>query len=181
MSTRSELEKVQVTNTHKLDTRDVAERLDNTMVLVVNDKGAASAAVATVAQLTLASTELARIRDFDNVSISVQSPEKEDGILGLNQRLDAITDNQWNLLDLFNAMTAGQDERGEGRCGEGRGGGEALLVQVSLDVPFAPDLGRGEHTTTAAHVTESSLIIEEMVRPVHNATQHNATTFRTLF
>ena len=32
-----------------------------------------------------------------------------------------------------------------------------LLVLVDLDVPLAPDLGRGEHATGAAHVTEGSL------------------------
>lgn len=32
-----------------------------------------------------------------------------------------------------------------------------LLVQVELLVPLAPDLGRSEHTTRAALVTEGSL------------------------
>lgn len=32
-----------------------------------------------------------------------------------------------------------------------------LLALVDLDVPFAPDLGRGEHATGSAHVTERSL------------------------
>lgn len=33
----------------------------------------------------------------------------------------------------------------------------SLLALVDLDVPLAPDLGRGEHATGTAHVTESSL------------------------
>jgi hypothetical protein len=33
----------------------------------------------------------------------------------------------------------------------------SLLTLVDLDVPLAPDLGRGEHATGSAHVTEGSL------------------------
>ena len=33
----------------------------------------------------------------------------------------------------------------------------SLLALVDLDVPLAPGLGRSEHTTGTAHVTESSL------------------------
>jgi hypothetical protein len=33
----------------------------------------------------------------------------------------------------------------------------SLLALVDLDVPLAPDLGRGEHATGSAHVTEGSL------------------------
>jgi hypothetical protein len=32
-----------------------------------------------------------------------------------------------------------------------------LLALVDLDVPLAPDLGRGEHATGTTHVTEGSL------------------------
>lgn len=41
----------------------------------------------------------------------------------------------------------------------GRGGGvqNSLLALVDLDVPLAPDLGRGEHATGTAHVTEGGL------------------------
>ena len=31
------------------------------------------------------------------------------------------------------------------------------MVLVDLDVPFPPSLGRGKHSTTSAHVSESSL------------------------
>jgi hypothetical protein len=33
----------------------------------------------------------------------------------------------------------------------------SLLTLVDLDVPLSPDLGRGEHATGTAHVTEGSL------------------------
>lgn len=35
--------------------------------------------------------------------------------------------------------------------------GDSLLALVDLDVPLSPDLGRGEHATGSAHVTEGSL------------------------
>ena len=54
-------------------------------------------------------------------------------------------------------MTAGEKERWESGGSKGRDNGETALVLVDLDVPLAPGLGRGEHTTTTAHVTEGSL------------------------
>lgn len=43
-------------------------------------------------------------------------------------------------------------------CSQQFGSSEnSLLALVNLDVPLAPDLGRGEHATGTAHVTEGGL------------------------
>ncbi|WVY98782.1 hypothetical protein V8G54_030933 [Vigna mungo] len=54
-------------------------------------------------------------------------------------------------------MAAGKDERRDGGGRDGRDNGVALLVDVDLAVPAAPDLGRGKHAATSAHVAEGSL------------------------
>ena len=58
------------------------------------------------------------------------------------------------LIDL---VAAGHDQRGQGRGGQGGSDRVALLGDVDLAVPLAPDLGRGEHASSTAHVSEGSL------------------------
>lgn len=72
-------------------------------------------------------------------------------------RLDVGRDDEGAFLDLLDSVTSSENKGWEGRCGESRSDGVSLLVLVDLDVPFPPSLGRGEHSTTSAHVTESSL------------------------
>ena len=54
-------------------------------------------------------------------------------------------------------MAAGKDESRAGGGSKSRSSSEALLVQVDLLVPLAPDLGGSEHASRAALVTEGSL------------------------
>lgn len=157
VSTGSELQQVEGADVGELNTGDVAESLDDTVVLGVDDEGTAALAVTTVTHLTNTSTELAGVGDLDDISVGVDGLEEGDGGLGLGQGLNTVSNNEGNLLDLLNSVTTGQDQGREGRGSQGRGSSETLLVLVGLDVPLAPDLGRGEHATTTAHVTESGL------------------------
>ena len=61
MTTGRELEEVEAADVDNLDTGEVAECLDDTIVLVVNDERATALAVTTVPELALASTELADV------------------------------------------------------------------------------------------------------------------------
>ena len=54
-------------------------------------------------------------------------------------------------------MTTGEEESSAGGSSKGRGSGEALLVEVELLVPLAPDLGGGKHASGTALVTKGSL------------------------
>ena len=54
-------------------------------------------------------------------------------------------------------MTTGHEERGAGRCSNGRSSCETLLAEVDLLVPLAPDLGGCEHASGTAHVTVGGL------------------------
>jgi len=83
--------------------------------------------------------------------------EEGHGLLGLGERLCNRSNNQGDLLDLLDAVTMGEDKQRRGRSGKGRDNGEAALVLVHLDVPFAPSFGGCEHATSTAHVTNSSL------------------------
>lgn len=157
MATRSELEEVQSPHVHQLNTRQVAERFHDPVVFVVHDEGPAALSVAAVAELALASAQFARVGDLDDVGVGVERLEERDGLLCLFERLGGSADDEGDFFDLLDAVATSKDERREGRSSESRNDGESALILVDLDVPFAPDLGGGEHASTTAHVTECGL------------------------
>lgn len=108
--TGRELKEVQAVNVDELNTRDVAERLNNAVVLVVDHERTAALTVTAVAQFTLAGTELARVGDLGDVSVGVESLEESDSLLSLLEGLDGRVNDERNLVDLLNAVTAGEDE-----------------------------------------------------------------------
>jgi len=54
-------------------------------------------------------------------------------------------------------VATSKDEGWDSGGGDGRDDSVSLLVDVDLAVPAAPDLGRGKHASTTAHVAEGSL------------------------
>lgn len=151
------MEQVKSPDVDKLNAGEVAERLDDTVVLVVHNKGTTALTVTTVPELALASTELARVGDLDDIRVRAQILEESDGFLSLGVGLDGRLDDEGDLGNLLNAVATSKDEGGERRGGESRNDGEAALVLVDLDMPLAPGLGGREHATATAHVTERSL------------------------
>jgi hypothetical protein len=176
VTTGSELKEVKTTNVNKFKTGQVTESLDETVVFVVDDKRTTSLLVTTVTELTLTGTELARVGDLDDISISVDRLEESNSFLGLGQLFNRVSEDKRNFFDLFNAVTTGQNQRGKSRSGQSRSSGETLLVQVGLDVPLSPGLGRSEHTTTTTHVTESGLTSTVSTRTVNTRNTSNSTT-----
>lgn len=157
VTTGSELKKIQSPDVDNFDTRQVAESLNNAIILVVDNKRTTALTVPTVPQLSLSSTELTRVGNLDNIGVSTQGLEEGNSLLGLFEGLGGVSDNERNFLDLLDTVTTSEDKGREGGGGKGRDNSEAALVLVDLDVPFAPGLGRSEHASTTAHVTESSL------------------------
>lgn len=157
VATGSELEKVESPDVGELNTGQVPEGFDDTVVLGVDNERATTLTVSAPPELSLTSTELARVGDLDDVTVSLDGLQESDGLFCFLVGLDGGRDNEGNLGDFLDTVTAGKDEGGECRGGKRRDNGEAALVLVDLDVPFAPDLGGSEHATATAHVTERSL------------------------
>jgi hypothetical protein len=157
VTTGRQLEKVEATDVHHLNTWQVTKGFDDATVVIVDDEGTAALAVATIAHFSLTSTKLARVGDLYNVAIRAEGLEKCYRLLGLAERLNGIADNERNFLDLFDAVAASEDEGGKRGRGEGRNGSKAALVLVHLDVPSTPGLRGCEHPTTTTHVTERGL------------------------
>lgn len=157
VSSGSELEQVELINGASLDSWNVLESSDNSLVFGVDDQRTSSLSVSSVSHLSLSSSDLSRVGDLGNIGVGRDSLQQLDGSLGLGSRLDGGRDDKGDLLDLLDSVSSGKDERRESRSGNGGSNGVSLLVLVDLDVPFSPSLGRGEHSTTSAHVTESGL------------------------
>lgn len=157
MSTRSELEEVKAVDRGDVDSGDVTEGTLDAVVLGVDNEGSTAHDVAAVAHLSLSGADLLGVNRALDVEVGVVALEDGDGILGLLDGLDVLGENEGNLLELSDAVSAGNDEGGHGRGGEGGGNGDTALVEVGLAVPLAPDLVGGEHTTSTAHVAEATL------------------------
>lgn len=157
VTTRGELEEVEGLDGAGLDTGDVLESPDDTLVLGVNDEGTPPLPVPPVPHLTLTGPDLPRVGNLGDVGVGSDSLEELDGSLGLLSGLDGRREDEGDLLDLLDPVASGEDKGGESRGSEGRSNGVSSLVLVHLDVPLPPGLGRGEHSTTSAHVTERGL------------------------
>lgn len=157
VATRSELKEVQAIDRASLDTGNVLESSDDTLVLAVHDERTPPLPVPPVPQLSLSSSELAAVGDLGDVAVGGEGLQELDGSLGLGGRLNGGGDDEGNLLDLLDTVTSGKDQRGESGSSNGGSNGVSLLVLVDLDVPFPPGLGGSEHSTASAHVSESSL------------------------
>lgn len=163
VTTGSKLEEVEGVDGAGLDTRDVAEALDEVLAVglgVENDEGTTALAVAAATELALTGTELLGALDLIQVGASTDGAEESQGAGSLDDSVranDLGVNDAGNLGDGHDVVTTGHQERGDGRGSQGRAGSIALLALVDLDVPAAPDLGRSEHAARTAHVTESGL------------------------
>lgn len=157
VGTRGELEEVEGLNRGNLDTGDVAESLDDALVLLVDDKGAEALGGAAATVLTLTSTEVLAVDDTSNVLLGTDRLEELKGLLGLGEGLDVGANDERDLGDLLDLVATGENKGSDTGGSNGSGSSVALLVLVHLDVPLAPGLGGGEHTTGTAHVTEGTL------------------------
>jgi len=163
VTTGGELEEVEGEDGGGLNTGDVAEGLDEVLAVglgVVDNEGTAALAEAAVTELTLTSADLAGLLDLDEIGTSTDSLEEGDSGLGLGQGStleDLGVNDEGNLGDVGDTVTAGEEQSGGRRSSQSGGGSETTLANVDLLVPLAPDLGRGEHTTGTALVTEGSL------------------------
>ena len=69
MSTRCELKEVEAGNVDDFNTREVAERTDDTVVLRVDNQRTTALAVTAVTHLALTRAELAAVRSLLNIGI----------------------------------------------------------------------------------------------------------------
>jgi len=159
VATWSKLEQVQPANVDGLNTRKIPECLDDPVVFVVYDEGATALAIPATSDLSFSSPVFPRVRNLGNIGVGVDRFEESDGIPGLGQGLDTRGNDKRDFFCSLDSVAAGENQGRKGRSCQGRDDGESALCLVNLDVPLAPSFRGSKHTTTAAHVTKSSLIV----------------------
>ena len=87
-----------------IDAWDVAESLDQALVLVVDDKGAALLEPPPVPQLALAGAGPLGLVDLVNVVVGLVPLQEDHGLLGLGESLDLVGHDQGNLGSLLDAV-----------------------------------------------------------------------------
>lgn len=163
VATRSQLEEVKSTDGAGLNTSNVAESVRQLLAVnlrVEDDEGTTALSVTATTELALSSAELAAGLDLADISTGTDALEKLERGAGLGDTgvgEDLGVHDEGHLRDGLDLVAAGHDKGRAGGRGQRGGGREALLVEVDLLVPLSPDLGRGEHASGSAHVTERSL------------------------
>jgi hypothetical protein len=138
VATGGELEEVQGEDGRGLNTGDVAESTDKLLAVnlgVVDDEGTTALAEAAVPQLTLTGAHLLGLLDLDEFGASTDSLEQGNGGLGFGNGgvLEGLgLNDQRNLRNVGNAVTASEQERRNGRSSKGGSGSKAPVKFVSL-------------------------------------------------
>lgn len=157
VTTRAEGEDVELVDLAEADTGDVAEGLDDVVLVLVDDHGSETADVLTAASLTGTTADLSGADDSLDILVGTDLLEESDSVLGLDDGVDVVVDDKRDFVDLLDSVTAGHDEGGDGGGGEAGDESVSALVQVDVSVPSSPDLGRSEHTALTTHVGEGTL------------------------
>ena len=170
VATRGELEEVERVDGAGLDTGDVAESKDKILAIllgVVDNERTTALSVAATPHLALTSADLAGVTSLQDILASADCLEKGNSLLCLLDGKASGGDNEGDLGDGADRVTAGQKEGRTAAGGERGGGSESLLVEVDLLVPLAPDLSGSEHAPRAAHIAFFMLEISKKSRERH--------------
>ena len=80
-----------------------------------------------------------------SVTTNLGPPEESDGLLGLLECLDLVSNDEGNLIDTSDNMSLGHDQGGHSGGGNSGAHGVPLLGNIDLPVPSPPGLGGCEH------------------------------------
>ena len=134
VTTRSELEEVEGEDGRGLNTGQVAESSDELLAILigaVDDKRTTALPVAAAPELTLTSAHLPGLLDLLEVRASTDGLEESKGSGGLGNGTvseGSRGNDERNLRDGGDVVTAGKEKSSGGRSSESGGGREALLV-----------------------------------------------------
>ena len=158
VATGCQLQKVEPINVCLLYTGNVPEGFNGLSTFCsVHYKRTLARDIPAVPHFSLPGTNSVAEFSFLRVCECADFLENFDGFFGFLDAFDSVADDEGEFRDGLDAVAASLDERGD--CGGGDGGddGVALLLNVDLAVPAAPDLGGSKHAAATAHVSEGAL------------------------
>ena len=158
VTTGSHTQEVQAGDVAELHTGQVSEgKSDSLLTISVHHHGSQTSLVAAVSHLALSTADLLALSDLLHILIAASLLQESNGLLGLLHLTHLIGNNEGDLANFVDLVTASHDEGGDGSSSQSGHDGISLLVGIDSAVPLSPDLGGGEHATLAAHVSEGSL------------------------
>jgi hypothetical protein len=157
VTTGGKVEQVEVVDGGALDTGQVLESSDNTLIVGVDHKGTSAHHEASVSHLSGASADLSGVLALLHISIGTEGLKDGKGILGLGAGVDGVGEDKGELRDGIHSVATGHHKGHDSGGSQGRRHGVSALVDIDLSMPASPDLGRGEHATSTAHVSERTL------------------------
>ena len=155
-----QVERVDGAGFHAGDVAEGAAEGSAVFLWLVDDERAAALGVSPASHLSFACTQLAGVLHFLQVWAGADGVEEADGGGGLADGAvaeDGAVDDEGHFGHGGDVVAAGQEEGGGGRGGDGGGGCEALLSEIDLLMPLAPDFGGCEHAAGATLVAERCL------------------------
>jgi len=158
VSSRGELKEVEGFNVDEFNSGKVSEGVDKVAVLRVDDERSSSGNVSAVSDLSVSSSDLSGFLGLDDIIVCVEGLEESNGSGGLfDVGKRCSVDNQRNFSNSFDSVSSGQNKGGEGRSGKSGSDGVSSLVKRRLSVPSSEGFGGCKHSSSSAHVSESSL------------------------
>lgn len=155
VSTGGKFEEIEFVDGEEGNAGDVAESKRDTLILLVNNKGAAFLDTSSVSHFSASGSEASGRFDTLDVIPGSDLSEDTDSVLSFFQGLDGVIDDKGKFGDFLNRVTFGHGESGDGGGSNGRASGITSLGHVDLAVPSAPGLVGVKHATSSAHVSES--------------------------
>jgi hypothetical protein len=156
MTTWSKLEDVKSIDVAGINTWEIScESLEILGFTSVNEEWSLSH---NVSRVSIFANTLSNVLGFsDLLEIFTGSESLKGGKKGFGVWKSKVVENKWEFWNAVDSVTSGHDEWGTSRSSEGRSDSMSSLGDVSLSVPFSPDLEWSEHTCLSAHITESGL------------------------
>lgn len=156
VATWGELEEVKLVDWEEGNAGDVSHGLDDTVVVLVNNKGTSLLDSSSVSHLSSTGSESSSFFDSVDIIDGADLLEDGDGGLGLLESLGARVDHKRELRDVVDNVTFSHGEGWDTGGGDSRDGGISSLGDVDTSVPVSPGLVGVKHSTASAHVTECS-------------------------
>jgi len=158
VSSGGELKEVEGFNVDEFNSGKISEGVDESAVLRVDNEGSSSGNVSAISDLSVSSSDVSGFLSLDDIIVCVEVLEESDGSGGfVDVGKRCSVDNQRNFSNSFDSVSSGQNKGGEGRSGKSGSDGVSSLVKRRLSVPSSEGLGGCKHSSSSAHVSESSL------------------------
>mmetsp|Transcript_1424 Transcript_1424/g.1416 ORF Transcript_1424/g.1416 Transcript_1424/m.1416 type:complete len:282 (+) Transcript_1424:293-1138(+) len=156
-TTWGQAKQVQSINVCCFHSCNVAHGASDAVVLIVDDQRTQALHIAAIAGFALACPQSLGSNDLLQLLTTSQLLQCLHCLLGLGQRLDAISHHQGELSHLIDSVATCHHQWWQAAGSQSHCNGMALLGHIHTAVPAAPDLGRVEHASTPGLVSKCRL------------------------